>query len=105
MGAAHLGGLRIGVKNDSVTFEGFIRNAFDDDHSPRTTRATYQAVGGGNPQNIVPQPAPANTTYPNIAAPAGSGVATTAAGAAGNQSFADTARRPRQFGVRVAYKF
>lgn len=106
IGAAHLAGLRLGVQNDNFTVEGFVRNLLDDDHSARITRATYQAVGGNNPQNIVPPQPPAGTTnYPSVPTPPGSAVASTNAGAAGNQSFADTARRPRQIGVRVAYKF
>lgn len=99
MGPANLAGLRLGVRNNRWTAEVFSRNLLNDDHSPRVTRATYQPVGGNGV--LAPgEPGP-NGTYPPVVTPFG----TTPAGAAGNQSVADTARRPRQFGVRLGYRF
>lgn len=102
MGAANLAGLRIGAQSRGITVEAFIRNLFNDDHSPRTTRVSFTGVGGASCS--VPQTqagtCPAGN-YPAVTNALGS----FPAGAAGNQSYADTARRPRQFGVRVGYKF
>ncbi|UVO50692.1 TonB-dependent receptor [Sphingomonas sp. SUN019] len=98
MGAANLAGLRIGVQTGRITVEGFVRNLLNDDHSARTTRVSFTGVGGTS--CAVGAVCPVGS-YPTITTPLG----TFPAGAAGNQSFADTARRPRQVGVRLGYKF
>ena len=104
MGAANLGGLRFGVQDEHVTVEAFVRNILNDDHSARTTRVSFTGVGGAAcsvAASTATPPTCAPGTYPAINTQG----TVVSAGSAGNQSFADTARRPRQFGVRLGYKF
>ena len=75
---------RVGLESGSWTLEGFVKNATDNSDTTRSTRVTdgraaaasVYAPNGGFSQTI-----------------------------AGEQNVAGTAKKPRQFGVRVAYKF
>lgn len=74
---------RIGIEDHSWTFEGFVRNATDDMNTTRSTRVTD---GRGF-----------STSYPALGG--------FSQAIAGEQNVAGTAKKPRQFGVRVAYQF
>ena len=102
IGAANLAGVRIGIQTKHLGFELFVRNLFDDDHSARVTRASFVAVGG-SACSVAASAAKtcAAGNYPAVVTAYG----TTTAGAAGYQDIADTARRPRQFGLRGTLTF
>ncbi len=79
---------RAGIQSDRWTFEGFVRNAADDENTTRMTRVTDGRIG---------------------AAYTGAGAYPTLGGfsqqIAGQQTVAGTAKKPRQFGVRLAVRF
>ncbi len=79
---------RIGLQNETWKLEGFVRNLTDDEHTTRMTRVTDGRIG---------------------AAYTGAGAYPTLGGfsqqIAGQQTVAGTAKKPRQFGVRLAVRF
>ena len=85
---ANVANVRIGAESGNVTLEAFVRNLFDDDHSPRATRAVYASPTGATA---------AAFTYPAING--------TPAGGAAVQNVGATPRKPRQLGVRLGYRF
>lgn len=77
--------LRAGIENGSWTFEGFVKNASDDDNTTRSTRVTDGRLGA------------ITGSYPTL-----NGFSQ---GVAGQQNVAGTAKKPRQYGLRVSYSF
>lgn len=78
---------RIGIEHNNWTLEGFVKNATNNSDSTRSTRIT-DSRGAGTPGLYV---------YPPVAGQSQI--------AAGEQSIAGTAKKPRQYGVRLNYKF
>lgn len=76
---------RVGIENGTWTLEGFVRNLTDDDHSQRSTRVTDSRAGA------------VTGSYPTLGG--------FSQGIAGQQNVAETAKKSRQYGVRVGYKW
>jgi outer membrane receptor protein involved in Fe transport len=81
--------LRFGVENAHWSTEVFVRNLTDDSNTTRSTRVTDGRIGA------------AYGTYPPLQV----GTALIPQTAAGQQTVAGTAKKPRQFGLRVSYQF
>ncbi|WP_394760453.1 TonB-dependent receptor [Phenylobacterium sp.] len=80
---------RVGMELNNWTFEGFVRNAGDDNNTTRSTRVTDGRLGSAY--------SGAANAYPTLG-----GFTQTIAG---QQTVAGTAKKPRQYGVRLALKF